>query len=65
MKSNTNSIRTTALQAQKLYQNTTKLQPRLQAPPVQSHQSKTQCNMDTTQATYNDTTEYRLDIAKG
>ena len=66
-KSNTNSIRTTALQAQKLYQNTTKLQqrPKHHLAPVQSHQSKTQYNMDTTQATYNDTTEYRLDIAKG
>ena len=65
MMSNTNSIRTTALQAQKLYKTTMKLQQKLQAAPVQSHQSNTQYNMDTAQATYNDTTEYRLNIAKG
>ena len=39
-------------------ENTTKLQQRLQEPHLQRHQFKTQNNMDTTQATYNDTREY-------
>ena len=67
MKNNTNSIRTTELQAQKLFQNATKLQPRVKTPSTTCTKSpirNTNYNMDipdTTQATYNDTTAYRLD----